>query len=73
MNAHLDKFESGSVGVSLELRTEEIGQLIERLEQLRSSKIGHFHIRCDEFGSGSVLADIEFSVFEGAGDSHVVE
>lgn len=73
MNAHLDRFENGSVGLSLELRVAEIDRLIERLTQLRSSTIGHFHIRCNDFGSGENLADIEFSVSEDAGEKHVVE
>lgn len=60
MNAKLEKFDSGWVGVSLALSTDEIELLLQRLASLKSGDITHFHLRSDDFSPCEGIADIEF-------------
>ena len=62
MEAKLEKFDSGWVGLSLALNVSEIEALITRLRNLSSGDIGHFHIRNDDFSADEGVADIEISM-----------
>lgn len=61
MNVLLNNFESGWIGLQVEISPEEIDLLVEKLVLLKSRKLGHFHIRCGDFGESVGVADIEFS------------
>ena len=62
MKVELEKFESGWIGISIELKPEAIDDLIDRLETLKSGKIGHFHFRRDRFEEAVGGGDIEISM-----------
>jgi hypothetical protein len=62
MDAKLEKFDSGWVGLSLTLDVSEIEALMIRLQKLSSGEIGHFHIRNDDFSAEEGVADIEISM-----------
>ncbi len=66
MNAKLEKFESGWVGISLSLDSEEIKLLIRRLSALESRSITHFHLRNEDFTLSEGIADIEITTFGGS-------
>ena len=59
MRAVLDKFESGSSSLSLELSKAEVESLIEALKRLRDNPSSHFHFRSSFEEDG--VGDIEFS------------
>jgi hypothetical protein len=61
MKSDLREFKTGWYGVSLAFRADEIVDLIEALNSLKSGKIGHFHFRSDFSGIGGI-ADIEISL-----------
>jgi len=62
MFARVEKFESGWIGLSLALTKSQIDSLIARLCELKEEKIGHFHIRSDDFSPEIGIADIELSL-----------
>jgi hypothetical protein len=64
----MDKFESGWIGVSLAVSRQEIELLIQRLKELHSGTIGHFHLRNEDFLSEEGISDIEITTM-GAGES----
>jgi hypothetical protein len=59
MKATLTDFGTGWFGLSLELSSPEIDELIERLEWLKRES-GHFHFRSN-FSGETGLGDIEVS------------
>ncbi len=59
MKAKLTDFKTGWHGLSLELSTNEIDQLIKALGSIKSGS-GHFHFR-SSFSGETGLGDIEFS------------
>ena len=61
MNVTLENFDSGWVGLSIALGRSEIDVLIQRLNDLKSDKLGHFHFRCDDFSAAEGVADIEIT------------
>lgn len=61
MHAKVEKFESGWIGVSLALSSEDIDLLIHGLQELKSRDIDHFHFRNDDFSSDIGIADIEIT------------
>jgi hypothetical protein len=61
MNAKLETFDSGWVGLSLALGNEEIDLLLRRLNELKSGDINHFHLRNEDFESKEGMADIEIT------------
>ena len=61
MNTKLEKFDSGWVGVSLALSSEEVEVLIQRLRELKSGEINHFHLRNKDFTLTEGIADIEIT------------
>ena len=67
MNVILEKHDSGWVGLSIALGCSEIDALIARLNELKSGKLGHFHLRCDNFDADAGVADIEITT-KGVGD-----
>lgn len=74
MNTKLEKFESGWVGVSLALATDEIELLIQRLNSLKSGNITHFHLRNEDFTPSEGMADIEFTLIgSGEPDNMVID
>lgn len=73
MRIMLEKYESGWVGVSMELTESDIDTLISRLEDLKLKAIGHFHVRCNDFGGDVNIADIEISQSNEPGGSHEIE
>jgi hypothetical protein len=59
MNVELELFDSGWVDFSVALRQEEIGLLIDRLNELKVGKIKHFHFyRTGDFEVKNGVADI---------------
>ncbi|WP_145170667.1 hypothetical protein [Rubripirellula lacrimiformis] len=67
MNVVLEKFDSGWVGLSLALGRSEIDVLIQKLNELKSGELDHFHFRCDNFDASEGVADFEITT-SGAGD-----
>lgn len=69
MNAELIDYGTGSYGLQVALRTEEIDEFIELLELLKKgeSDFDHFHMARAAAKDGKVY-DIEFSVDDEAGD-----
>ena len=68
MQVKAEFFDSGWVGLSMDISLVEIDQLIQKLEMLKGGVIGHFHIRADDFSSGRGIADIELSLQSGNKD-----
>lgn len=62
MNAKVDKFKSGWIGISLAFGDEEIEVLIRRLEALKAKEIAHFHLRNNDFSRNAGIADVEISM-----------
>ena len=62
MLGKIEKFDSGWVGISLELTASDIDKLIHRLGDLLNRRIGHFHLRTDDFSMDVGVADIELSL-----------
>ena len=67
MNVTLETFDSGWIGLSIALGHSEIDVLIQRLNELKSGELGHFHFRCDNFDAAEGVADIEITT-NGVGD-----
>jgi hypothetical protein len=61
MIAKLHDFKTGWHGISIALKPSEIAGLIDRLKQLESSKLGHFHFRSD-FSQDGGIGDVEISL-----------
>ena len=64
MKTLVEHFDSGWIGLSIALSTEEIDLLIEKLNQLKDSELGHFHFRRDNFADKPGLADVEISIMD---------
>ncbi|GHC14359.1 hypothetical protein [Cerasicoccus arenae] len=62
MKSKIEHFSGGLSGISFSFREHEIDLLIERLQALKSRKIGHFHFRSDSFESEQGIADVELSM-----------
>ena len=73
MHAKYEMFESKWIGISLEMRNEEINTLINNLLKLKDREIGHFHIRSNDFGSVPGIADIEITTPEDFKDNLYLE
>jgi hypothetical protein len=69
MNAKLDRFESGWVGLEFALSPAEIDVLIERLNELKKGSVGHFHFRTDDFSLETGVADVHIALI-GPSESH---
>jgi hypothetical protein len=67
MNMTMEKFDSGWIGLSLELNESEIDKLMIRLTELKNRNIGHFHIRNEDFSAETGIADLELSLSESDG------
>lgn len=59
MKAHLENYNTGWFGLSLELSSKEIDHLITHLSKLKNN-LDHFHFRSDFEGDGGI-GDIEIS------------
>lgn len=64
MKATLEDFNTGWLGLSLELTGREIDQLVEALTRIRASG-GHFHCRSNWSGNPGI-GDIEVSLCNSA-------
>ena len=62
MRATCNEFESGWIGITLELRPEEVDVMIDRLQSLKGGSIGHFHIVQEKWSGKTGIADIEVSI-----------
>ena len=74
MNVKLEKFDSGWIGISLALTTEDIDSLLQRLNLLKLGELTHFHIRNDDFSRKEGVADIELTTIgEGESNNMVID
>ena len=74
MNIKLEKFNSGWIGLSIAFSVEDIDVMIERLNDLKSGSIDHFHFRNNDFEADSGVADIEVTrATEGDHDNMIIE
>ena len=65
MNVKYEKFKSGWVGISLALSPDEIDLFIQRLTELKIGRIGHFHVRNEDFSAEEGISDIEITTIGG--------
>ena len=61
MKTFIDRFESGWLGLSFSLGTDEIDKLIGRLNDLKAGKVDHFHFRGDFDAETPGIGDVEIS------------
>jgi len=57
-----EQLKNGWLDVFLAFREHEIEKFITNLEDLKSGRINHFHIRRDDFSPNEGIADIEISL-----------
>ncbi|WP_154662426.1 hypothetical protein [Solimonas flava] len=66
-----EKFNSGWIGLAVELTASDIERMIKKLSDLKDGRLQHFHWRTDDFSKNEGVADVEFSLGTHAGHGNM--